>query len=77
MTPLEAITCATREGARALRLDGRVGQIAPGQAIMTCRRAAPPILRDNCVVPVNSSPIFSWLTPTRCRKPGLVPVFGP
>lgn len=30
MTPLEAIRCATVEGARALRMEGRVGAIAPG-----------------------------------------------
>jgi len=32
MTPVEAIRCATAEGARALRMEGRVGQIAPGFA---------------------------------------------
>ncbi len=31
MTPLEAITCATRNGARALRLEGQVGTIETGR----------------------------------------------
>ena len=31
LTPLQAITCATKEGARSLRLDGRVGVISKGQ----------------------------------------------
>jgi len=30
LTPLEAIACATREGARALKLEGEVGVVAPG-----------------------------------------------
>ncbi|KGE03913.1 metal-dependent hydrolase family protein [Pseudohaliea rubra] len=30
MSPLEAIRCATAEGARALRMEGRVGQLTPG-----------------------------------------------
>jgi imidazolonepropionase-like amidohydrolase len=30
LTPLEAITCATKNGARALCLDGKVGVVAPG-----------------------------------------------
>lgn len=30
LTPLQAIRCATVEGARALRMEGRVGVIAPG-----------------------------------------------
>jgi imidazolonepropionase-like amidohydrolase len=30
LSPLEAIRCATAEGARALRMEGRVGQLAPG-----------------------------------------------
>ena len=31
LTPLEAIRCATFEGARALKLDGKVGEIASGK----------------------------------------------
>jgi cytosine/adenosine deaminase-related metal-dependent hydrolase len=39
MTPVEAIRCATAEGARALRMEGRVGQIAPGfEADIVCVR---------------------------------------
>jgi imidazolonepropionase-like amidohydrolase len=39
MTPVEAIRCATAEGARALRMEGRVGQIAPGfEADLVCVR---------------------------------------
>ena len=30
MTPLEAIRCATSEGARALRMEGRVGRVEVG-----------------------------------------------
>jgi imidazolonepropionase-like amidohydrolase len=30
LTPLEAITCATRNGALAVKLDGRVGVVADG-----------------------------------------------
>ena len=30
LTPLEAITCATRNNAFAMRLDGRLGVVAPG-----------------------------------------------
>ncbi len=30
LTPLQAIRCATAEGARALRMEGEVGQIVPG-----------------------------------------------
>jgi len=30
LTPIEAITCATRNNAQALRLEGRVGVVAPG-----------------------------------------------
>lgn len=30
LTPLQAISCATKEGARALRMEGEVGVIAPG-----------------------------------------------
>lgn len=32
MTPLEAITCATKEGARALRKEGKVGTLESGMA---------------------------------------------
>jgi imidazolonepropionase-like amidohydrolase len=31
LSPLEAIRCATLEGARALRMEGKVGEIAPGR----------------------------------------------
>lgn len=31
LTPLETIRCATLEGARALRMEGKVGEIAPGK----------------------------------------------
>ena len=30
LSPLQAITCATKEGARALRLNGRVGTVETG-----------------------------------------------
>jgi cytosine/adenosine deaminase-related metal-dependent hydrolase len=30
LSPLEAITCATRNGARAVRLEGRLGVVAEG-----------------------------------------------
>lgn len=32
MTPLEAISCGTKEGARALRMEGKVGTLEPGMA---------------------------------------------
>ncbi len=37
LTPLQAIRCATAEGARALRMEGRVGEIRPGmEADLIC-----------------------------------------
>lgn len=32
MTPAEALICATREGARAMKMEGQLGTIAPGMA---------------------------------------------
>ncbi|MBL8671622.1 MAG: amidohydrolase family protein, partial [Alphaproteobacteria bacterium] len=31
LTPLETVRCATAEGARAMKMEGRIGEIAPGR----------------------------------------------
>jgi imidazolonepropionase-like amidohydrolase len=42
MSPLEAISCATRENARALRMEGQVGVLAPGyRADLICVKGDP------------------------------------
>ncbi|MBM3523187.1 MAG: amidohydrolase family protein [Alphaproteobacteria bacterium] len=75
LTPLQAIQCATQAGARALKLDGKVGVIAPGMlADVICVAGDPS--RDVGVLgdPANIRHVFVDgraidLSPQRARRP--------
>ena len=75
LTPLQAISCATREGARALKMEGQVGVIAPGYlADILCVKGA--VDRDVTLLgrPANITTVMVGgvekdLTPLPKRKP--------